>query len=108
MLQVSVDPGVILRIAVLSGNVAAVADVLRHNPEAINSRNRAQLCSLLLAARLGFCDVAGYLTSAGADVDAETPAGETPLLLAVKLGNVEMVRRLIAAGANVSHVTNNG
>jgi ankyrin repeat protein len=70
---------------------------------------------LTIAARAGSVKVARYLVSAGADVDARTPAGETPLMLAAYFGedgtpsgaqHDAIVRMLVDAGASVDNEVN--
>lgn len=67
---------------------------------------------LTIAARAGAVDVARYLISAGADVNARTPAGETPLMLAAYFGEEDgasssrhdtLLRMLVAAGATLDN-----
>jgi ankyrin repeat protein len=67
---------------------------------------------ITIAARAGSLDVLRYLIAAGADVNARTPAGETPVMLAAFFGDngaptsprhEEAVRLLVAAGAAVEN-----
>ncbi len=67
---------------------------------------------ITIAARAGALDVLRYLISAGANVNAQTPAGESPLMLAAFFGengaptslrHEEAVRMLVAAGAAVEN-----
>jgi hypothetical protein len=69
---------------------------------------------ITLAARAGSLGVLRYLISAGADLDAPTPAGETALMLAAYFRREEggrvaydrhenAVRMLVAAGANLEN-----
>ena len=69
---------------------------------------------ITIAARAGALDVLGYLIKAGANVNALTPAGETPLMLASYFGvgedgaqsyarHEKAVRMLVTAGASVEN-----
>ena len=69
---------------------------------------------ITIAARAGALDVLQYLIKTGADVNARTPAGETPLMLAAYFGVGEegaqsyarhesAVHLLVAAGASVEN-----
>jgi ankyrin repeat protein len=71
---------------------------------------------ITVAARAGSLEVLRYLISAGADVNARTPAGETPMMLAAYFSDDGApssqrhelaVRMLVAAGASVENETHN-
>ena len=72
---------------------------------------------ITIAARAGALEVLQYLIKSGADLNARTPAGETPLMLAAFFGVGEegnqsysrhdsAVRMLVAAGADVENDPN--
>ncbi|MFC1604811.1 ankyrin repeat domain-containing protein [Planctomycetota bacterium] len=59
---------------------------------------------LHFAAEAGQADVAEYLITSGADVNAENIRGETPLQFAADKGHKEVAELLIAKGAEVSSI----
>lgn len=44
-----------------------------------------------------------YVLSKGANVNAQTPKGETALVLAIKKNKLAIVKKLVEAGADVNH-----
>ena len=69
---------------------------------------------ITIAARAGALEVLQYLIKAGADINAKTPAGETPLMLAAFFGTGDdgaqsyarhesALRLLVSAGASVEN-----
>lgn len=66
------------------------------------------LSLLHLASRDGHAAVASALVEAGARLDAEDIAGDTPLHYAVAAEHVDVVDVLVAAGADPSHANRAG
>ena len=64
--------------------------------------------ALFKAVRRGDLSVVQSMLAAGADVNAKTPAGNTPLISAAFHGQTAVVHALLAAGAQVNQTSNDG
>jgi ankyrin repeat protein len=79
----------------------ADAEVILKAEDGYEIRNRGAT-ALILAANSGHFDVAEALACAGANVNAETDAGETALHRATDRGDEKLVRALLIHGADTS------
>jgi ankyrin repeat protein len=84
------------------GKIDSVKIMLAAKPELINSRNETEATPLHSAAYNGQTEVAEYLLSAGADINALTNSGSTPLHGAAFYGHLEAAKLLIVHGANLN------
>lgn len=71
----------------------------------VNNTNYYLTCSrgwsaLHFAAEAGKTEVASFLITSGADVNAKNRLNATPLLFAAENGNVELIKLLLSRGAN--------
>jgi ankyrin repeat protein len=111
--------------AVTSDDVRAIrsaveARVITPNERIATAGYSAGAPLLAIAARAGSLDVMRYLISAGADVNARTPVGETPLMLAAFFSDAaeqatgrsgderheKAVRLLVTSGADLENLPN--
>lgn len=86
-------------VATDNGDLARVTSMLENDPNLINVRT-----ALHCAIEKGHKDIAEYLISRGADVNAINDDGFTPLKLAVIRGHREIAERLIEHGAIINPV----
>lgn len=97
----SVNGQAALHYAILAGNDAAAECLLKYgaDPEALTAEG---LTPLMLCAKKGRSNIAGFLLKAGADVNMKRLVAdqETPLHIAAAEGNAEMVDILLNKGAN--------
>ena len=96
-----------LHIAVKSGNVQAVKDLITSG-EKIDSRNREGETPLHYAAAENDVLIAEILLKNSATIDAHTIFNRTPLHVAAKFGSVEVLKLLIEKGAKVDEVGKDG
>jgi ankyrin repeat protein len=82
--------------AIERGDEAQVLELLDHSPDLVWAADPLKKTALHLAAEYDREKIAGVLIDAGADVNAEDAAGETPLQLARRKGSTK-VAALIAA-----------
>lgn len=96
--------------AVLAGDAAGVARLLREDPGLVRapSEGRFRDLPLHLAAAQGNLEVARLLLDAGADLDGGDSDESTPLHCAVLNRRAEMVRFLLDRGADVNRRDRNG
>lgn len=100
-----------LHIAAEAGNVGALDALLAANakPNVKDVEGRTPLhCAVLSDKTQDRRELVTVLASAGADVDALTPAGWTALHLAVREGDADVVEVLVAKGANIDRRTSSG
>lgn len=90
-----------LMIAVESGNIDIVAELVCMGKAPVNLPNRDGITPLMRAAEKGYADVVQWLISNGVDINASRSPRvfETPLMRAAKTGDIEMARLLISKGA---------
>lgn len=83
------------------GNIDSVKALLQVNPELINLADETGHTPLHYAAAGGQTEVAKYLISEGADVNALNTVNQSVLLYAAYFGNAEIAEALIANGATL-------
>jgi ankyrin repeat protein len=90
------------------GDLEALKSILARDPTLLQSKEWGDLTPLHLAVLHNHNDVAQYLLSKGADVNARTSTGITPLHEAAQNGNKEITELLLAHAASVNAVDNQG
>jgi ankyrin repeat protein len=85
-----------------ASDLDAIKDFVRDNPSALKGRDQSGDAPLHAACAQRSMEIATFLISRGADVDALNNAGETPLHRASFVGNREMVELLLSKGAYVN------
>ncbi len=88
--------------AVALGELGKIKTILNDDPSLISSRDRGGETALHIAALNGRKNVAEFLVSNQADVDALDERGETPLHLAASEGHKDVVELLLASNADVN------
>lgn len=83
----------------LCANSLPVVELLVSKGAAINTNGQKMLHK---ACRMGDKEIATFLLSKGADVNAKSSAGRTPLLDALSFGHPDLVPLLVANGADVN------
>jgi ankyrin repeat protein len=100
--------------AVLLGDEALVAELLRKSPESAHALNPERVPALHLAVKMNAPKIAAQLLKAGCDVNIRNQAEYTGTQQGTALheaafwGRSEIARQLIAAGANVNARGSNG
>jgi ankyrin repeat protein len=95
--------------AARAGDLEKVQALLKVNPDLVSSKDdKFGGTPLLFAAEKGRKDVAEWLLSHKADVDAKAIDGETPLHFAAELGHKDMAELLLAHGANINATNRDG
>ena len=91
--------------ATVLGRLEQVKDMVKRNPELVNSYSPEGFTALALSAYLGQKEVVEYLIASGADANstARNQSGFTPLTGAATNGHTDVARILLARGANVNH-----
>lgn len=89
--------------AVMKGDLEEVKSLVDMSPvENINQKNNLGDTAFLLAVWYGYTDIAKYLASKGADVNAEYPNGANALCVSVAFNNddtiIEMINYLLSIG----------
>lgn len=85
--------------AARKGTVEDVKNIIKQNPEAINSVNEAGYSPLILACYKGNSAVSDFLVTRVKDINGNSSMG-TPLMAAVVKGNKEIVKILLEHRAN--------
>jgi ankyrin repeat protein len=89
-----------LQMAAAFGTVAAVDVLIRKGASLHNTGRRDGFTALHEASIEGNIEIAKYLLSLGAGIDAATPDGTTPLMCAAAWANNEVVKLLLKSGAD--------
>lgn len=93
--------------AARNGDLVRVKALLKNNPDLVFSKDTNGCTPLLIALSTDHEDVAKWLLSSGADVNARDNRGETPLYFAAA-GSRDLVKLLLANKADVNAQDNNG
>lgn len=88
--------------ASLKGDLARVKELLKMNPELLNSKGRHEKEPLHLASEAGHLDLVKFLLSKGANVNGRNIINETPLHYAIGSNHPEVVALLMAGGADIN------
>jgi ankyrin repeat protein/L-ascorbate metabolism protein UlaG (beta-lactamase superfamily) len=88
--------------AALNGDLAQVKALLAKDPSWIDAKGGNEKAPLHWAAQGGHLELAQYLISRGAAVDALNIQKETPLVYAAEGGHLKLAELLIAKGADVN------
>lgn len=89
------------------GTVDEVKNIIKQNPDAINSVNKSGYSPLILACYKGNVPVANFLIKNVKDINGNSSMG-TPLMAAVVKGNKEIVKALLENKANPNITDVNG
>ncbi len=100
LLKYETEPNSIYR-AAEKGDTKRIAEILKKNPELVNTLNKAGLTPLHYAALENHVDVAKILLSMGADIEAKRLGGFTPLHDAIYRKHKDISEFLIAHGAKI-------
>jgi ankyrin repeat protein len=88
--------------AAREGNADEVVRLLDAQPDLLEANSTVTEYSLLFETSMaGHMDIAKVLLERGANVNSESPYGETPLFMAAGHGHEEMAVLLLGAGADV-------
>jgi len=88
--------------AALQGDLPRVKALLAKDPSLLNAKGHNEKAPLHWAAQGGHLELAKYLISRGAAVDALNIQKETPLVYAAEGGHLKLAELLIAKGAGVN------
>ena len=91
--------------AAKDGNLNSLKLMLAENPDLINAVSERGSTPFHIAVYYGHRDLAEYLISQKADVEAENPSGYTPLFYAAMKNHTGLVDLLIKANADVNHLS---
>jgi ankyrin repeat protein len=98
-----------IHVAVRDGDKARVVALIDREPALLESSdNQYGSTPLHIAAHDGIAEIAEYLLSKGASVEAKDRDGATPLHLAALRGNADIAVKLLKAGANANAVADEG
>lgn len=89
------------------GTVAEVEEIMKKNPDTINSLNEQGYSPLILACYRGNIDVAKFLIKEVKNINGDSSMG-TSLMAAVVKGNIEIVQILLDNKANPNLADANG
>lgn len=84
------------------GDISTVKKLVEETPELINLKDETGQTPLHFAAAGGQAEVAQFLLSKGADVNALNTVNQSVLLYAAYFGNAEITAALIAGGARLN------
>lgn len=87
--------------AAFRGDSARIAEILKENPELVNTLDKAELTPLHYAAIYGHVDAAKVLLAHGADVEAKRSGGFTALHDAIVKNQKTVAKLLIDHGAKI-------
>jgi len=105
---ISIAPGVVdtksqnILAAIQGEDTRAIKDIVRKNPSLLHVRTSEGKTLLLWACESGKKEIAEFLISMGADLEARDGVGQTPLIWACFKGHKEIAEILISKGANVN------
>lgn len=90
------------------GNLDAIMELVRVNPQLVSATDNGGYNSLHKAAYNGHMEIVEYLLSQGANINATSASGSTPLHGAAYYGHPEMVRLLLDKTASIDMVNAGG
>lgn len=88
-----------------SGQAGPLSDLLKKNPDLVNTRDERGFTPLVLATYLGQKEIAELLIDHGAEINAQDALGNTALMGVCFKGSHELAEMLISKGADI-HLTN--
>jgi ankyrin repeat protein len=95
--------------AAAAGDLEKVKALLKENPDLVSSKDdKAGETALHFAAVKGNKEVAEFLLTKRAEVDAKEIDGETPLHLAAEMGHRDVVELLLTNKANINATNRDG
>lgn len=84
------------------GSLVSVKAILRKHPEFLNEPDQHGISPLLCAVKQQRLDIATFLHSKGADINAKNKAGQSPLFWAAANNNLQGTKHLLHLGAAVN------
>lgn len=93
--------------AARNGEVQVIKNILKENPEVVNTKNKEGFSALTLACYRGNTEVVKLLLKKKADVNISSSMG-SPLMAATYKGHLEIVKLLLSKNVNVDEVDQNG
>jgi hypothetical protein len=97
--------------AIRNNDLHQVKELIEKHPDLVNTPGNNRFTPILFAANNNKSEIAEYLISKGADVDAVFLAdyyGNTPISFAIKNNNLDLVKILLNNGADIQHRTKLG
>lgn len=91
-----------------AGDLATVQTLVKSDRRLVQAKDWENLTPLHLAAFHGHKDVAEFLISQGANVNARTTSGVTPLHMAAQIGSQDVAQLLLDHKAKINAVDSNG
>ena len=90
--------------AVRDNDLPAVTRIISTSPRLVHARNEDNWTPLHGSSYYGHGDICSLLLLHGAELEAVTPAGNTPLMFAVQENHGDVCSILLSHGANVNYI----